>query len=144
MAAVTEAVGNEPVTRRVYVKGDDTAERLTELEESITQHVEYLKPGGLYATGLLRKKGEEALASLNKQYEELSALGHKAKDRWEYQELGMTFAQRWEGKPLATVTEDLIAAGISMECHPMEKGGHKLSVPRDLQQRFAKHIKHKS
>ncbi|MFF9651797.1 recombinase family protein [Streptomyces sp. NPDC014622] len=142
-------LGGLPVTRRVYVQGDGTAEKLEELEESIEQHMGYLKPGGLYSKGVLRKKGEEALAALNERYEELSALGYKGEDRWEYQELGMNFSERWGGGAWVNnpglwpkISDDLLRAGITLKCHPVENGGHMFHMPEDLEERFSKLIKH--
>ncbi|WP_329318773.1 recombinase family protein [Streptomyces sp. NBC_01262] len=138
MQALLKEVGDKPVTRRVYVEGDGSAEKLDEIEDSINYHVAQLMPGGIYSRGLLREKGEKALASLQEEYERLNALGDSGQDHWEYLSLGVTFAQRWTGREIAAITDDLVQAGITLKCNPPGKGGHTLDVPDDLRERFTK------
>lgn len=138
MNDLIDEIGGKPVTRRIYVAGVDTTEKLDELEESIDYYVGQMKPGGLFAKGPAKAKAEKALAGLNSEYESLGHLGRANQDHWEYEELGMTFAQRWEGRSFDLVRGDLIRAGITMNCAPHAKGGHTLNIPQDLQERFAK------
>jgi site-specific DNA recombinase len=138
MKTLLEELGTEPVVRRIYVEGDGTADKLEELEESINYHMAQMTPGGIYSKGILREKAAKTLEGLNEEYERLTALGDAGQSRWEYQELGMTFGERWFDKGMPGITEDLVKAGITMECHPKENGGHVLNVPTDLKDRFAK------
>lgn len=138
MKALLEQLGNEPVVRRVYVEGDGTAQKLEELEESINYHMAQMTPGGIYSKGVLREKAAKTLEGLSEEYERLQALGDAGQSRWEYEELGMTFSERWFNAGIPGITDDLVKAGITVECHPAEKGGHVLIVPEDLKERFAK------
>ncbi|MBT2609858.1 recombinase family protein [Streptomyces sp. ISL-87] len=138
MRSLLEELGNEPVVQRIYVEGDGTAAKLEELEESINYHMAQITPGGIYSKGILRDKAAKTLEGLNEEYERLSSLGAAGESRWEYRELGMTFGERWFEKGTPQITDDLVKAGITMECHPRDKGGHILKVPDDLKHRFAK------
>ncbi|MDP5311564.1 recombinase family protein [Streptomyces poriferorum] len=134
---ILSTIGGEPVTRRIYVKGEGSVERLAEIEASINYHVAQLLPGGIYSSDALQTKGEQALAGLRHEFEHLHRLGAGGLDRWEYTELGMTFADRWRNKDRASIANDLLNAGITVECHPQNAGGHVLRLPDDLRQRFA-------
>ncbi|CAM5446019.1 Integrase OS=Streptomyces microflavus OX=1919 GN=Smic_20260 PE=4 SV=1 [Streptomyces microflavus] len=134
---ILSAIGDKPVTKRVYIQGKETTERLAAVEASINYHVAQLLPGGIYDSEALRAKGEKALAGLRSEVEQLQALGENGQDRWEYVETGMTFAEQWQGKDPGSVTNDLVQAGITVECHPEERGGHVLRLPEDLRRRIA-------
>jgi hypothetical protein len=138
MNALMAEIGDKPVTRRVYVKGDGSRQRLGEIEESINYHVRQLTPGGVYSQGMLREKGEQALRTLQEEFERLKDFGKAGQDHWEYQEVGTTFRQHWEDQGYEVVRADLVRAGITMDCHPAAMGGHTLNVPQDLKERFAK------
>ncbi|MDX2402388.1 recombinase family protein [Streptomyces microflavus] len=134
---ILSAIGDKPVTKRIYIQGKATTERLAAVEASINYHVAQLLPGGIYDSEALRAKGEKALAGLRSEVEQLQALGENGQDRWEYVETGMTFAEQWQGKDPGSVTNDLVQAGITVECHPEERGGHVLRLPEDLRRRIA-------
>lgn len=57
-------------------------------------------------------------------------------DRWDYQESGLSFAERWHGD-IAALTTDLLRAGITVDCHPVGSG-HILRAPRDAKQHLAR------
>jgi hypothetical protein len=39
------------------------------------------------------------------------------------------------------IGEDLVHAGITVRCHPPERGGHVLEIPEDFSQRLAKFLR---
>ncbi|MEI5524482.1 recombinase family protein [Streptomyces brasiliscabiei] len=61
-------------------------------------------------------------------------------DHWQFVPLGSTLAERWRGKGIAEIGEDLIHAGITVGCHPREHGGHVPEIPEDFQERLAKFL----
>jgi site-specific DNA recombinase len=58
-------------------------------------------------------------------------------DHWGYQETGGTFRERWDALGIPAVTADLLRAGVTIDCHPPEKGGHVLRVSGTVRQRLA-------
>ncbi|KUO04227.1 integrase [Streptomyces caeruleatus] len=95
---LVQAVGAEPVTRRVYVQ------RARARDESFpSQDV-----GG---------------------------------DHWRFVPVGTTFAERWQSMGVTDIGEDLVHAGITVRCHPRERGGHVLDIPEDFQERLAKFLR---
>lgn len=134
---ILSTIGGEPVTRRIYISGERSFERTMEIEASIDHHVAQLLPGGTCSPDVLRAGGNQALAELRQELAHLQCLGAGGPDRWEYAELGMTFADRWRNMDTASISNDLLQAGITVECHPQNAGGHILRLPEDLRQRFA-------
>ncbi|MFI6929266.1 recombinase family protein [Streptomyces sp. NPDC050287] len=63
-----------------------------------------------------------------------------SEDHWKFVPLGTTFAERWQSMGIIEVGEDLIHAGITIRCHPRERGGHALEIPEDFQERLAKFL----
>lgn len=61
-------------------------------------------------------------------------------DRWQFVPLGSTFAERWLSMGVAEIGEDLIRAGITIKCHPRERGGHVPDIPSDFRERLAKFL----
>ncbi|WP_405688369.1 hypothetical protein [Streptomyces sp. NBC_00057] len=137
---ILSEIGHKPVTRRIYVQGDGSAERLAAVEAAINYHVAQLLPRGIYSSETLRTKGEQALTGLRQEFERLHLSEEDGQDRWEYAEIGMTFAERWRDKDPTTLANDLVQAGITVECHPQDRGGHFLRLPKDLKQRFARSL----
>ncbi|MFD4858826.1 recombinase family protein [Streptomyces atratus] len=137
---ILSEIGHKPVTRRIYVPGEGSVERLAAIEAAINYHVAQLLPGGIYSSEALRTKGEQALTGLRQELDRLHSSEEDRQDRWEYAEIGMTFAERWRGRDTTTVANDLVQAGITVECHPRARGGHVLRLPKDLKQRFARSL----
>lgn len=82
------------VTEKVFIPGEDHTAELGQVEESITYHMNNLKPGGKFYALALRKSAEDSLASLSKEFERLSALPQRA-DRWEHVPTGKTYGEVW-------------------------------------------------
>ncbi|MGW0880407.1 recombinase family protein [Streptomyces sp. NPDC002671] len=61
-------------------------------------------------------------------------------DHWRFVPLGATFAERWQSMETTEIGEDLIQAGITVSCHPRERGGHVLEIPEDFRERLAKFL----
>ncbi|WP_432195278.1 recombinase family protein [Streptomyces sp. bgisy027] len=61
-------------------------------------------------------------------------------DHWQFVPVGTTFAERWRSMELTEIGKDLIRAGITVRCHPAERGGHVLEIPEDFRERHAKSL----
>ncbi|WP_411150049.1 recombinase family protein [Streptomyces sp. A30] len=61
-------------------------------------------------------------------------------DHWRFVPLGTTFGERWRTLGISEIGEDLVRAGITIRCHPRERGGHVLGIPEDFQERLAKFL----
>ncbi|TGB05978.1 zinc ribbon domain-containing protein [Streptomyces sp. MZ04] len=59
-------------------------------------------------------------------------------DHWDYLETGLSFAERWQSAGVTAVADDLLRAGISVDCHPRGSSGLTLRAPGDAQQRLAR------
>lgn len=62
-------------------------------------------------------------------------------DHWRFEPLGTTFAERWQGMGVTEIGEDLIHAGITVRCHPRDRGSHVLDIPDDFRERLAKFLR---
>ncbi|CCK30550.1 hypothetical protein BN159_6171 [Streptomyces davaonensis JCM 4913] len=62
-------------------------------------------------------------------------------DHWQFVPLGSTFAERWEGMEITEFGEDLVHAGVTVRCHPRERGGPVLEIPEDFRERLAKSLR---
>lgn len=93
-----QAVGNAPVTHRVYVQRAQTGDG-----SNPSQSVE--------------------------------------EDHWRFMSLGTTFAERWRRMEISEIGEDLLRAGITVRCHPPERGGLVPSIPEDFRERLAKFLR---
>ncbi|MEV1068148.1 recombinase family protein [Streptomyces sp. NPDC050263] len=62
-------------------------------------------------------------------------------DHWRFEPLGITFAERWQTMGITEIGDDLARAGITVRCHPQERGGHVLEIPEDFSGRLAKFLK---
>ncbi|MFC8097645.1 recombinase family protein [Streptomyces sp. NPDC017454] len=61
-------------------------------------------------------------------------------DYWRYIPEGITFDERWRSMSIAELGDDLVHAGITVSCHPRERGGHALEIPEDFRERHAKSL----
>ncbi|MEU9169196.1 recombinase family protein [Streptomyces sp. NPDC048420] len=61
-------------------------------------------------------------------------------DHWRFVSVGPTFAERWWNMDVTDFGKDLVHAGITVRCHPPERGGHVLEVPEDFHQRLARFL----
>ncbi|MPY55254.1 recombinase family protein [Streptomyces acidicola] len=61
-------------------------------------------------------------------------------DQWQFVPLGTTFTERWQSMGITEIGEDLIHAGITVRCHPGERGGHVAEIPEDFGERLAKFL----
>jgi len=96
---LVEAIGDVPVTRRVYVQRATSG--------SNSSHPSH--------------DGDE--------------------DHWRFVPLGTTCAERWQNMPVDEIGADLIHAGITVRCHPRERGSHSLEIPDGFQERLAKFVR---
>ncbi|WP_435270897.1 recombinase family protein [Streptomyces sp. 1222.5] len=130
--SVLDEIGDYEVVERVYHKGEETAKRRKELEESIQFYVAGLAPGGQFAVGgFLQRTAEEALQKHNV---ELSGLPEEAStDRWNYKQLEGTYRQRWLLGDTERMEEDLKRGGIQFLVYDDHA---KLMVPEDVKKRL--------
>ncbi|MFF4254870.1 recombinase family protein [Streptomyces sp. NPDC001663] len=61
-------------------------------------------------------------------------------DRWQFVPLGTTIAERWRSMGVTEIGEDLVHAGITVRCHPRDRGGHVPEIPEDFQEKLAKFV----
>ncbi|WP_428935519.1 recombinase family protein [Streptomyces sp. ACT015] len=130
--AVLDEIGDYEVIERFYYKGEETAKRRKELEESIKFYVEGLAPGGQFAVGgFLQRTAEEAVQKHNA---ELAGLPEEAStDRWSYKRLEGTYRQRWLMGDTERMEEDLRRGGIMFFIYDEHA---KLVIPEDVQSRL--------
>ncbi|AYG79951.1 hypothetical protein DWB77_02070 [Streptomyces hundungensis] len=130
--AVLDEIGDYEVVERVYHKGEETAKRRKELEQSIQFYVAGLAPGGQFSVGgFLQKTAEDALQKHNA---ELSGLPEEAStDHWQYKQLEGTYRQRWLMGDTEQMEEDLLRGGIKFLVYDDHA---KLVVPEDVKKRL--------
>ncbi|MGW2864244.1 recombinase family protein [Streptomyces sp. NPDC001205] len=132
VAAVLDEIGDYEVVERVYHKGEETAKRRKDLEESIRFYVAGLAPGGQFNVGgFLQKTAEDALQKINA---ELAGLPEEAStDHWKYKQLEGTYRQRWLMGDTEQMEEDLRRGGIQFLIYDDYA---KLMIPEDVKKRL--------
>lgn len=119
--------GDCDAEERIYVTGEDTAARMSEIEDLVGRIMADMEPGRRYSTSLMRPKAEAMLDRLNAQYEELRT--QPAADRWDYRSLGKTWRQLWETTSVPELEALTRRNGVQFFCY---KDSFELSVPERL------------
>jgi DNA invertase Pin-like site-specific DNA recombinase len=101
-------IGDLDVMKKTYVPGDDTATRLAEVEERLSELREDRK-AGLYRGEQGTAEFREMYASLERQREELEAMPSRP-EGWKYIPTGRTYRQLWDSADVAGKRE-LIRGG---------------------------------
>jgi hypothetical protein len=139
--AVMSELGNYQVVERHYVRGQEEAARAKHLQDTIQHYLRELAPGGQFSQGgfledMARKNLDEASKELQS-IDPASLL-----DRWEYKNLGKTFAERWQEGGLETMQMDLRNAGVTVELHikevddPDDRVHLHVNIPKDVEERL--------
>lgn len=139
---VLRVLGDFPVVSREYARGGEVRKQVEALQERVSYYMKGLEPGGrLTVTSFSRQQAE---AALDAALAELAAIDPStAEDRWVWQEVGMTFRERWEEGGVDQMTEDLVRAGITATVSRVDVPGKRapdialrIRVPKDVRERL--------
>ncbi|WP_188285358.1 recombinase family protein [Streptomyces sp. CBMA29] len=122
-----EEFGDRDVEERIYVAGEDTEGRMSEIEELVPHLMADMEPGRRYGTPLMRKTAEAMIDKLNAEYAELS--GKPTGDRWEYRSLGKTWRELWETTELPDLEALMRRNGVRFYVYTDE---FELHIPERL------------
>ncbi|WJN63382.1 serine integrase [Streptomyces phage phiScoe55] len=139
---VLTAVGDMPVEKREYARGEEARQESKRLEETIALYMKGLEPGGRYTK--TRFTLEQAEATLDKLIAELEAIDpDTTTDRWVYVAGGKTFREHWEEGGMDAMAQDLLRVGIQCtvkrEKIPKVRAPKvtlELRVPKDVRERL--------
>ena len=139
---VLEAIGDFPVQVREYAKGADARKEAKRLEESISQYMKDLEPGGRYTKTSFTR--ERAQATLDRLITELAAIDPATtQDRWVNVHNGKTFREQWEEGGIDAMAADLFRVGIRCEVTrtkvPKQRAPEvhlRLLIPKDVRERL--------
>ncbi|WJN62830.1 serine integrase [Streptomyces phage phiScoe2] len=111
VARVLDSIGDLPVMRREYARGEETRKEVARLEASIAYYMTGLEPGGRYTK--TRFTQEQAEQTLDKLIAELEAIDPETtQDRWTEVAHGMTFREHWEQGGIDAMASDLVRVGV--------------------------------
>jgi DNA invertase Pin-like site-specific DNA recombinase len=111
VAKVLARIGDLPVMRREYARGEEMRKEVARLEESISYYMTGLEPGGrLTKTRFTREQAEQ---TLDKLIAELEAIDPETtQDRWTEVAGGKTFREHWEEGGMDAMASDLVRVGV--------------------------------
>ncbi|MGW7664470.1 recombinase family protein [Streptomyces sp. NPDC054756] len=135
--AVFARLGGYEVLRREYARGDENRRERKRLEESIAYYMSGLEHGGRFdKAGSIREKAEATLDALMNELTKIDP--DSTKDRWIYENTGMTYAQHWNTGGVEAMERDLLSAGITFRLGRQEDGEllGQLIIPYDIKERL--------
>jgi DNA-directed RNA polymerase subunit RPC12/RpoP len=139
---VLDSIGDLPVMKREYARGEESRKEVQRLEETIAVYMSGLEPGGRYTK--TRFTQEQAERTLDKLIAELGAIDpDTTKDRWTEVAGGKTFREHWEEGGIDAMTHDLLRVGVvcevSREKIPKVRAPRvqlRLIIPEDVRDRL--------
>lgn len=108
---VLDSIGDLPVMKREYARGEETRKEVARLEASIAYYMAGLEPGGRYTK--TRFTQEQAERTLDQLIAELEAIDPATtQDRWTEVAGGKTFREHWEEGGMDAMAADLVRVGV--------------------------------
>jgi DNA invertase Pin-like site-specific DNA recombinase len=139
---VLDSIGDLPVMKREYARGEETRKEVARLEASIAYYMAGLEPGGRYTkTRFTREQAEQTMDSLIAELEAIDP--DTTKDRWTEVAGGVTFREHWEQGGIDAMANDLLRVGVVCEVAREKipkvrapKVTLRLKVPEDVRERL--------
>lgn len=137
--AILTDLGKYQVVERRYVRGQEEAKRARNLQDTISHYMKELAPGGQFSKGeFLQRMAEQNLAEASQQLEAIDPA--TLEDRWEYKQIGETFAARWDREGQAAMERDLFNAGVTVEIFVNPDADDpvtlNVNIPKDVEERL--------